>query len=147
MDIKNRRNWRRRIFRCRKNIRWRIYSSRVYNGNRINKYIYSNQYLNERGYNCITEFDGTKYFVVNNVIEGIDKTKDRGYVISGKRIVGVTSSFANNYIENTRLAIEYDSEGNELEINQSASHWLMGSWQREKRLRMETIYFMDMDSQ
>lgn len=86
-------------------------------GEATNKYT-AEQYLEEGGYEFITEFDMAEYSTSNALILGIDKTSDGNYVITGRKTVGVPSSFASNIIESSMLAIKYDKEGNKIKRNE-----------------------------
>lgn len=86
-------------------------------GEATNKYT-AEQYLEEGGNEFITEFDMAEYSTSNALILGIDKTSDGNYVITGRKTVGVPSSFASNIIESSMLAIKYDKEGNKIKRNE-----------------------------
>ena len=58
------------------------------------------------------EFDLRNVSSINIVILGIDKVSGGDYIITGKRLVGLASTFANDYIEPGKLAIKYNAEGN-----------------------------------
>lgn len=58
-------------------------------------------------------YDAERYSSINIKIYGIDKVSD-GFVITGKRSVGVPSTIVAYNIQDGHLAIKYDKKGNEL---------------------------------
>ena len=87
------------------------------------------QYWAEGGF----EYEGfdISYSVANIIIEGIDKTSDGSYILTGQKEVAVPSSFADMPSRNGNLAIKYDKNGNQIAIS-FGLHKYAGSWRGAK---------------
>ena len=59
-------------------------------------------------------FDLASVSSINIIMNGIDKVSDGGFVITGKRLIGVPSTFATDCIVLGELAIKYNSNGDEI---------------------------------
>ena len=55
--------------------------------------------------------------VANIIIEGIDKTSDGSYILTGQKEVAVPSSFADTDVKRSNLVIKFSKEGNKIATN------------------------------
>lgn len=78
--------------------------------------------------NC--PFDMESISSANVVMIGIDKVSD-GYIITGKRFIGVPSTMADSNIIEGHLAIKYASNGNEMTVTNINYNTSLGGQDRE----------------
>ena len=82
-------------------------------GEATDKYT-TEQYFEEGG-PSYEEFDTDS--VANIMIEGINKTSDGSYILTGQKVVAIPSTFADTDKKGSYLIIKYDKEGNKIAMN------------------------------